>query len=56
MRRTNVRLCRNFYLFDVRRWFGNSVAVDPHPFDVELDCLAHNFTRFLQRRGGRDAA
>ena len=47
-----VRLYRNFYLFYVRRRFGNSVAVDPHPFDVELNGLAHEFTRFLERRGG----
>jgi len=43
-------------LFNVRRRFWNSIAVDPHPFDVEFDCLAHEFTRFLERRGGSDAA
>jgi hypothetical protein len=47
-------LCRDFDLFDVRSRFGNSVTIDPHPFDVELDGLAFEFTRFFKRRGGRD--
>lgn len=41
-------------LFDVQCWFGNGIAIDPHPFDVELDGLAHEFTRFFKRGGGRD--
>jgi len=40
----------------VRRRFGNSIALDPHPLDVELNGLAHEFTSFFERRRGCDAA
>jgi hypothetical protein len=47
-----LRLYRDLYLFDVRRSFGNNIVIDPHPFDVKLDRLAYEFTRFLHRGGG----
>ena len=43
----DVQLCRNLYLFYVRGRFGNIVPVDPHPFDLKLNCLVHEFTRFV---------
>src|SRR5882762_3265990 len=48
-------LYRHFDLFDMRCRFRNNIAVDSHSVDVELNCPSDKLTRFLQRRGGRDA-
>ena len=46
---------RDFHFLDVRCWCWNNVSMDPHAFDVELNCFSHELTRLIPRRCGGNA-